>query len=223
MKPPTPFEAILLAELNLGLPPMSFYKLMKEPDDWSFVLKLHAILESALTRLLEKRLHDDGFDAYTNFVGKAQLAFELQEVALDKEYQGFYFALNSLRNLFAHNAKYICADLRTVLLSIPHAKRRSVPQRLGLSFVEHGPERGLNRSTTPCDLDEATLKSLRDNCVSLYPRYKLLMSAGNALVTLSLAYYIQLGKDGKFYAQEFRPQLQDLLNDPAVLDFRKWY
>ena len=28
------FESILLAELNLGLPPLTFFKILQEPSDW---------------------------------------------------------------------------------------------------------------------------------------------------------------------------------------------
>jgi len=70
MKAPTPFESVLLAELNIGLPPTSFHKLLEETDDWSFILKLHAILECALVRLLEKRSSSDFLDENSNFVQK---------------------------------------------------------------------------------------------------------------------------------------------------------
>jgi hypothetical protein len=45
--------------------------------------------------------------------------------------------------------------------------------------------------------------------------------ATGVLDALSLGYFIELGKDGKYYLDEFRPQLQDLLNDPAVIEFRR--
>src|SRR6266516_3609319 len=91
---PSTFESVLLAELNLGLPPTSFFKLMSEPDDWSFVLKLHAILESALTRLLEKRLPAESFDDMMTFVRKVQLVFDLPECSRDRYsgYRGFFLA-----------------------------------------------------------------------------------------------------------------------------------
>src|SRR5260221_8632209 len=38
MRVPTTFESVLLAEFNLELPPMSFFKLIGERDDWSFIL-----------------------------------------------------------------------------------------------------------------------------------------------------------------------------------------
>src|SRR2546426_8680359 len=91
MRIPSTFESLLLAELNLGLPPTSFFKLMSEPDDWSFILKLHAILESALTSLLEKRLPAEDFDNTMTFARKIQLVFELPECSQDPEYRSFFF------------------------------------------------------------------------------------------------------------------------------------
>jgi len=105
MRIPSTFESLLVAELNLGLPPTSFFKLMTEPDDWSFILKLHAILESALTSLLEKRLPAEDFDNTMTFARKIQLVFELPECSRDPEYRSFFFSLNSLRNRFAHSAR----------------------------------------------------------------------------------------------------------------------
>jgi hypothetical protein len=43
MRPPEIFESVLLAEMNLGLPPTFFYSLLKEPDDWAFILKLSCV------------------------------------------------------------------------------------------------------------------------------------------------------------------------------------
>ena len=56
-----------------------------------------------------------------------------------------------------------------------------------------------------------------------FPRPVIPMSAGYALEMLSLAYYVELGNDGNCYSENFRPQLQDLLNDPAVIEFQRGF
>ena len=73
MECPTTFESVLLAELVVGLPPLTFYNLIGERDDWCFILKLHAIMECALTRLLEKRIEDQDFDDPMTFHRKLLL------------------------------------------------------------------------------------------------------------------------------------------------------
>jgi len=210
MQKPNTVESILLAELNLRLPPLSFYKLVKEPSDWSFILKLHAILEGALTRLLERRLSESDFDETLTFMRKVQLAFELRELAHDNHYRSFLVTLNHLRNRFAHRAEYIVADIPTVIQGIPTHKRSSVLQSLAVGIKIPG--------TTE---DDPRNRIGREEMTRKWPRYMIMMSAGYALDMLSLAYYFQMGKDGEFYFEEYRSKLQDLLHDPEVIELRR--
>ncbi len=211
MRVPTTFESVLLAELIVGLPPMSFPKLISERDDWSFIVKLHAIIECALTRLLEKRNTDHDFDDPISFTGKLQLLQSVLAVP-EEEYRSFLVALNYLRNRFAHEAKYIVADLQTVFQEIPSRRRQSVLECLGVCYFPHG--------QSP---DRMQLSVRRANMTRQFPRPVILISAGYALEMLSLAYYVKLGHDGNCYAENFQPQLQDLLNDPAVIEFQRGF
>lgn len=119
VRAPSTFESVLLAEFNLGLPPLTFYKLSYESSDWSFVLKLHAIIECALGRLLQKRLSEDEYDEGATVFGKVQQAFESGALVDDKHYRSFLLSLNYLRNRFAHQANYIVADIKTVISEMP--------------------------------------------------------------------------------------------------------
>jgi hypothetical protein len=220
MEIPSTFEGVLLAELNIGIPPASVIKLMKERDDWSFILKLHAIFECALTRLLEKRLGDGAFDERTSFFGKVQQAFQIPTMALDKQFQGFYYALNYVRNRFAHNARYIRADLGTVIDELPRHKRDSVIRDLNLQRLERTLRADLFFSTEAPGMahrDQEPRAALRRG----FRTGMLLMNAMGVLGTLSLSYYIEQGKDGKLYGEDFAPQLQDLLHDPEILELRR--
>src|SRR5262245_16832027 len=209
---PSTFESLLLAEVNLGLPPTSFFKLMAEPDDWSFTLKLNAILESALNCLLQKRLLADDFDDMLRFYRKVELVFELPECSRDSELQEFLVALNSLRNRFAHRAKYIFANFSTVFEDMPRPKRRSLMLRLAVTITTRNPN--------PRQFE---LEALRERWMSSFPRVAIFNSASHALELLSLAYYVQIGKDGNCYAEDFGPELQDLLSDPAVIEFQRGF
>ena len=225
MVSPGMFEASLLAELNMGLPPTSFFKLLAEPNDWSFVLKLHAMLEGALVRLLERRFPEEGPDERTNFVEKVRVAFELPEVSRDQKYQGFYFALNFVRNRFAHNAKYIYADLRTVLAEIPPYQLPRTLRSLGLTEVLSDEDRFTSTfgELALGQVENASNREKFEELRRLLLRANILYNACYLLETISLAYYIQRRKDGKSYGEDFRPQLQDLLNDPAVIAIRRKY
>jgi hypothetical protein len=226
--PPTAFESVLLAELNVGLPPTTFWKLLNEPDDWSFVLKLHAIFEGVLGRVLMKRVTEETLDEYTNFTRRVHMAFELpfmsRDVVEGEKCRSFLLALNQLRNRFAHNASYISADLHTVLGEISHEKRRNLLRHLNLTTAFDNP-RGMFDRLSPlllkADSTVKDAKKVREACARVYPRGMIMNLATGVLDALSLGYFIELGKDGKYYLDEFRPQLQDLLNDPAVIEFRR--
>jgi hypothetical protein len=210
METPTTFESVLLAELNLGLPPLTFYRIGEEPSDWSFVLKLHAVMECALNRLLDKRLPEDEFEETMTCARKIQLAFEMPEFAHDEHYRSFLITLNYLRNRFAHRAKYIVADLGKVLQEVPSHRRSSVLQSLAVGFKIPGTAEHDSRN-----------RQCRERIMLECPRFTIHTSASYALVMLSLAYYFHLGKDGKIYVEEYRHQLQDLLHDPEVIEFRR--
>jgi hypothetical protein len=205
------FESILLAELNLDLPPLTFFKIAEEPSDWTFILQLHAVLECALSRLLEKRMPED-LETTSSFVSKLQLAFELPELVHDDHYRSFLIALNFLRNRFAHRASYIVSDLRTVLQEIPAHRRDAVLLSLAV---------GVKIPDT--QEDDPRNRPERRKFILDMPRFTIAMSAAYALDMLSLVYFVHLGKDGKWYAEEFRAQLQDLLHDPRVLEFRRTF
>src|SRR5437667_10155251 len=131
---------------------------MTEPDDWSFILKLHAILESALTSLLDKRLPAEDFHNTMTFARKIQLVFELPECSRDPEYRSFFFSLNSLRNRFAHSARHIFADFSTVFRDIPPSKRRSLMEALGVAAM-----------TRQADTHPLRLKAIRERWASEFP------------------------------------------------------
>jgi hypothetical protein len=207
---PSTVESILLAELNVGLPPFTFYKLIGESSDWSFVLKLHAILECALDRLLRGRLSGDDFDDRMTFYRRVELAFDIPEFDRDDHYRNFFFNLNSLRNRFAHRAKYIVADIGTVVRDFPDPKRSRLIQSLAVGFIITGTSQNDPRNIAP-----------RRELFSKWPRITILNSAGYALEMVSIASYIRSGKSGDCYIEDFRPQLQDLLLDPVVIEMRR--
>ena len=206
-KAPSTFESVLLAELNLGLPPLFFYELIREPNDWSYVLKLHVMFESALNKVLEKRGPEDDYDQPSTYYSKVEKALQSGAVVEDEHYRNFLVSLNYLRNCFAHRASYIVAAISSVINEMPAHRRDIVVQSLAVGWGIPG-----GNQASPEN------RPYRRKLMSEHPRFVIHFSAGFALEMLSLAYYFRLGKDGKFYGDEFRPQLQDLLNDPVVIE-----
>jgi len=218
MNPPEVFESVLLAEMNLGMPPTSFYSLVQETRDWSFVLKLHCVFECALAQLVQRRGANDTA-AESTFVGKVHSAFQTPFLSgQDGEtFRNFLLSLNFLRNRFAHNARYMSADIWTVLLDVPLPRRRVV--QAGLKLVSDRPDFFINIVAKVFKYER--FDQLPDKALNGIVRCSLLFYGGLILDLISTAYYIALGKDGKFYLEDFRPQLQDLLHDPAVIELRR--
>ena len=81
----------------------------------------------------------------------------------------FYDALNYLRNRVAHNARYIAADLQTMLRDIPARERRAKLTCLGLPILEliqrSDVQASLLKASTPAQLQSLTLGT----CRSMFP------------------------------------------------------
>jgi hypothetical protein len=219
---PNVSESVSLAEMNLGMPPTSFYLLLREPNDWSFVLKLHCVFECALAQLVERRGADGTIDHYSTFARKVEAAFQLPFLRGGETWRSFLVNLNFLRNRFAHKAAYMSVDIRTVLLDVPLPRRRAALVGLGLATAFDRPDtllEAVNKAmgrpaiAGPCS---ERAREARIWLRGLYARLLMIDIAGLTLDLVSTAYYIAVGNDGASYLEDFRPQLQDLLHDPAV-------
>jgi hypothetical protein len=105
---------------KLKLPPDFFKKLLDE-DDWSFVIKLHALIEAACSDLLLHRLNEPGL---RNIVSRLELsnksfgklAFIKELELLGDESRRYISSLSEWRNNFVHNIQNCSASL-SVLVS----------------------------------------------------------------------------------------------------------
>jgi len=96
--------------LNLGLDGALLHQLSESDGDWSFVIKLHALMEAAVSDLLTKQLRNeslrkifDRLEMSNQSTGK--VAFIKALNLLPKESRRFLGALSQLRNDLAHNIK----------------------------------------------------------------------------------------------------------------------
>ena len=113
---------------ELGIDQYFLENLYKEPDDWSFVVKLNALIEAALTHLLVEDVgRAELRDAFANTelanakTGKIAFAYTLGLIG--KEERRFIQKLAEARNAFVH-------DVRRVGMSIPDfTKALKVDQR----------------------------------------------------------------------------------------------
>ena len=94
-------------ENKVGVPEGFFYDLQNE-NDWSFIIKLHALIESACTQLLTFHFNDDELkDIFSRLelsnktTGK--VAFLKKCNLLGEEYRRYICSLSELRNQLVHN------------------------------------------------------------------------------------------------------------------------
>jgi hypothetical protein len=106
-------EAAEQIEKELGLPKGFFSGLMNE-DDWSFVVKLESLLESACTYLLVKATNqpalEDVFsriEIANKYTGK--IAFIKALNLLEERDRAFVHALAALRNTLVHNVRNVAS------------------------------------------------------------------------------------------------------------------
>lgn len=116
----------LVAELEreLGVPDGFFARLLLSEDDWSFVIKTHALIEAAVTHAVER------------LVGRPELASTITSLPFnnrrtgklgflralghaDKSFLRFADALSRLRNEIVHDVRNTSIDLGTVVARLP--------------------------------------------------------------------------------------------------------
>jgi|ADGO01.1.fsa_nt_gi hypothetical protein len=121
-------------EGELGLP-SGFLERLLEEDDWSFVIKAHALVEAAVAHALIVRT---GLQSAAEFftrlelsnskTGKLALVESLD--LLRSEERRFVRSLSELRNFFVHDVKNVSASLSGYLANLSKDKRKV----LALSF-----------------------------------------------------------------------------------------
>lgn len=111
------FEAIHKLEGDLGLR-VGFCEAILKEDDWSFIVKLHALLEAAISHLLTETLciATQGYDA--DQVDKSALSKHFAWVELSDKRRGKTSLAHSLGLLFETEVRFInhLSELRNTLL-----------------------------------------------------------------------------------------------------------
>ena len=108
-------ESIRELEQALGLPKGFCFKLIEE-DDWSFVLKLQALLESAVSDLITRSLQRSELtDIFSQLAmsGEAtgKIAFVKALNLLPNGHIEFIKALSKIRNEVVHSVQNVSFDL----------------------------------------------------------------------------------------------------------------
>lgn len=113
---------------ELGLPDRFFSEVFNE-DDWSFVIKGHALLEAAATHVLVKITNDEGLrkvfarlEMSNKDTGK--LAFMTSFNVLTKSERRFIIWFSQLRNLVVHNISHVNFSFSEYVASLPADKKK---------------------------------------------------------------------------------------------------
>jgi uncharacterized protein YutE (UPF0331/DUF86 family) len=119
----------------IGLPPGFYEKLLKEGNDWAFLVQLQVIVEAAIAHKVVKVLHQEkAFDHVSRLTldgktGKLQLALSLG--ILDSSSADALRALTACRNRFAHRITNIGAALDRFGESLDAATKMDLMKKMG--------------------------------------------------------------------------------------------
>ncbi len=138
MKAETPFDVAVKFEKELTLPNNFFMNLLNE-DDWSFIIKLHAIFEAAATFILVKISRNNNLETvFSNLELSKQktgkLAFLKAYDVLDADESGYISLLSELRNLLVHNIKNVNFNIETYIGGLDSNQRRKFIKYAGYGY-----------------------------------------------------------------------------------------
>ena len=106
------FDTVKKLETEIGVTPGFLERLLTEGDDWSFVIKVHAVAETALTHLLtagvgRKELRDLFASLTMGDPRRGKLAVAAKLRLLDPGRRAFFLGLGKIRNWFVHDVKSV--------------------------------------------------------------------------------------------------------------------
>ncbi|MGH7631144.1 MAG: hypothetical protein ACREOF_17510 [Gemmatimonadales bacterium] len=120
--------ALRYLEQDLDLSKGFLVKLWGEEDAWAFVIKCHALLETAMSELLSGFLVNDSFQELISFLpmgGKTgKVAFLRSSALISATEQTFLDELQNLRNSLVHNVHSVRFDFQTFMTTNPKQAKR---------------------------------------------------------------------------------------------------
>jgi hypothetical protein len=144
------FETTAEFQERLGLPKGFFDGLLKE-SDWAFVIKLHASLESCLTRAIcaklgRPELEDIFARLETSNESTGKIAFAKRLGLLDRRMQKFVRTLSEIRNKIVHDPHNTAFDFQNYWDSLEPAEHARVCFALALEDANESHSRDLNQT-----------------------------------------------------------------------------
>ena len=121
--------SIRVLEKNLSIRE-GFLESLKREDDWSFIIKVHALLEAAISHLLCEALGHKQLSEVFSFIElsnkrSGKIAFVKALSLLDKPDRRFIISLSELRNQLVHDISNVDLDLKKYVDSLSPEKFKS--------------------------------------------------------------------------------------------------
>ena len=124
-------DALRTVLLEFGVSLKTINSVFSEKDnDWEAVIKLHAILDAAITQLIVAKLGPKELAPVISLLElgdrrKGKVAFVKALNLLTSEEINFLRVVSELRNLFAHRITHLEVDLKSHLAEAPAHERKS--------------------------------------------------------------------------------------------------
>jgi hypothetical protein len=120
-------------EAELGVTPAFFNGLLEE-DDWSFVIKLHSLIEAAATHLLVEVLDKPEAQDVISFLELSnsrtgKIAFLNSMGLLDSNSKRFIKTLSEVRNKLIHDVSNVNLSLKQFVANLPDADEKGLNKK----------------------------------------------------------------------------------------------
>lgn len=126
-----PLEWVGAFESELGLPSAFFIRLLQKEDDWSFIIKLHALIEAALAHLLAIHSNEKLLNVFVRMGMRSKVAFAKALGVLDKDERIFISKLSGIRNSFAHDVHQAGATMAAYVAALDPEQLKSLKVAIG--------------------------------------------------------------------------------------------
>ncbi len=130
---------------RIGLPP-DFLESIRDENDWSFVVKMHALMEAAITGLLTLRLGEESLhDIFARLpFAPGKLVFAKALELLDSNDRRFLHKLAELRNRLVHDVSNVNFDLVEYVASMNSDQLKSFIRSCDNFSTPNGKDDGRN-------------------------------------------------------------------------------
>jgi hypothetical protein len=141
---PTLNEAVRKLEEDLSIRPGFLEELFHESSDWSFVIKVHALLEAALTHLIVEGLGKPELAEVVGHIStgdtrKGRLVIAQKLKLLENPSIAFVRRLSSIRNSFVHDPRNVSLRIEDLINAKPNESEQAW-RELARGFASDGGE-----------------------------------------------------------------------------------